>query len=89
MTLMFKETDHVSNGKSETVRETVVLDLPVPAKDDISITMNIVPSVETSSPDRLAALQKLVELSSDDASLDWQLLARVNVEAWGAEVDSE
>jgi hypothetical protein len=91
MTVMFKETDYISNGKAEMVRETVVLDLPIPAQDDSSLTLNIVPSIETSSSsrDRLSALQKLVELSRDDASLDWGLLARVNVEAWGAEVDSE
>ncbi len=44
---------------------------------------------EGPSEERLALLQKLVELSSSDDSLDWDALARINIEGWGAEPDSE
>ena len=38
---------------------------------------------------RQALLQKLVDLSGSDDSLDWDTLARINIEGWGAEPDSE
>lgn len=37
---------------------------------------------------RLARLQKLVDLSGSDDSLDWDALARINIEGWGADSDS-
>ncbi|MBA3431102.1 MAG: hypothetical protein H0U16_06435 [Actinobacteria bacterium] len=45
--------------------------------------------VEEPTHERHALLQKLVELSSSDDSLDWDALARVNIEGWGADADSE
>lgn len=46
-------------------------------------------TVEAPSTERLVLLQKLVELSSSDDSLDWDALARINIKGWGADSDSE
>lgn len=37
---------------------------------------------------RRVLLQKVVELSTSDDSLDWDTLARMNIEGWGADEDS-
>ncbi len=47
------------------------------------------PLVEEPTPERQALLQKLVELSGSDDSLDWDALARINIDGWGADADSE
>ena len=36
-----------------------------------------------------ALLRQLVELSTGENSLDWDALARVNIEGWGAEQTAE
>lgn len=52
--------------------------------DDTSIS-----TVEAPNDERAALLQKLVDLSSSDDSLDWDALARINIAGWGADSDSE
>lgn len=47
------------------------------------------PLGEEPTQERLALLQKLVDLSSSEDSLDWDALARLNIEGWGADADSE
>ena len=43
---------------------------------------------EQPSQEQQALLQRLVELSSSDDSLDWDALARINIEGWGADPNS-
>lgn len=55
-----------------------------PLHEDTSVEPVAAPRGE-----RLALLQKLVDLSSNDDSLDWDALAKINIEGWGADSDSE
>jgi len=47
------------------------------------------PLVAEPTQERHALLQKLVDLSSSEDSLDWDALAKINIEGWGADADSE
>ncbi len=77
----------LSQGAADVISETAALRLPDPVEDKHPITMRVVPEAEDRA--RRAQLRRLAELSGDDDSLDWQLLSRIDVEAWGADARPE
>ncbi len=85
MNVTISRTEYVSQSWPEIISQTAKLDLPDRVEDDCTIVMHIVPG----DIDRHSRLQRLAELASDESSLDWRLLARVNVAAWGSDAASE
>lgn len=44
-----------------------------------------VTGLNSHTPQKAALLQKLVDLSTSDEGLDWDALARIDIEGWGAD----